>query len=416
MTRRITAIGFVFCCATLAWILLGGAMTLRTHHQDARLRDAVGQLWGIPQTQRAPTIYWTEPKSLGGADDHGEEMRDSGEKHYLPLLSSRIDVDLQLDHRRKGLLWYSTYRVDFAAVYHIGNSTSEPRQLIFDFPLPAAQAVYDRFTLSIGDTEVPAPTVLSGRLMHPLHLQPGQRETVRLSYRSQGLDEWRYRVGDQTERIDDFQLTVRTDFDGIDFPGRTISPTHEETTPTGWELAWHYDRLLTGADLGLALPQKLNPGPWVAQVCFAAPVSLFLFFFLLFIITTIAEIRLHPMHYFFVGAAFFSFHLLLAYLVDHLSIHTTFVICALISLFLVISYMRLVVGLRFALVRVGLAQVVYQVLFSCTFFFPGYTGLAITSLSVVTLFAAMQFTGRVDWENLFRRDDRIETTHSQQKK
>ena len=110
------------------------------------------------------------------------------------------------------------------------------------------------------------------------------------------------------------------------------------------------------------------------------------------------------MHYFFVGAAFFSFHLLLAYLVDHLSIHASFAICSLVSLFLVVSYVRLVVGLRFALIRVGLAQVIYQVLFSCTFFFPGYTGLAITALSIVTLFAAMQFTGRVDWENLFRRD------------
>ncbi|MBT4497702.1 MAG: hypothetical protein HOC74_08270 [Gemmatimonadetes bacterium] len=404
MTRRIIAIGFVFCCCTLAWILLGGTVTFRTHRQDARLRDAVGQLWGTSQIQRAPLLYWTESESAHTPAAYLRETENPEERNFLPLLSSRIDVDLQLDHRRKGLLWYSTYRVDFDAAYRVENSTPEPRRLIFDFPLPSSQAVYDGFTLAVGDTEVPAPTILSGRLLHALQLQPGQSQTLRLSYRSQGLDEWRYRFGNQTEKVDDFQLTVHTDFDRIDFPRQTISPLQEETTATGWKLIWRYDRLLTGADLGLALPQKLNPGPWVSQVCFAAPISLFLFFFLLFLITTIGEIRLHPMHYFFIGAAFFSFHLLLAYLVDHLSIHASFAICSLVSLFLVVSYVRLVVGLRFALIRVGLAQVIYQVLFSCTFFFPGYTGLAITALSIVTLFAAMQFTGRVDWENLFRRD------------
>ena len=404
MTRRIIAIGFIFCCTTLAWIFLGGTVAFRTDRQDASLKDAVGQLWGTSQIQRAPRLYWTEAKITSVAKEAREEMDNSKEKHLLPLLSSRIDVDLQLDHRRKGLLWYSTYRVGFEATYQVENTTPEPHPLIFDFPLPSSQAVYDGFTLAVGDTEVPAPTFVTGRLLHVLHLQPGQRETVRLSYRSQGLDEWRYRFGSQTEQIDDFQLTVHTDFDRIADPRQTISPLQKEATATGWKLTWRYDRLLTGADLGLALPQKLNPGPWVSQVCFAAPVSLFLFFFLLFIITTIGEIRLHPMHYFFIGAAYFSFHLLLAYLVDHLSIHASFAICSLVSLFLVVSYVRLVVGLRFALLRVGLAQVIYQVLFSCTFFFPGYTGLAITALSVVTLFAAMQFTGRVDWENIFRRD------------
>jgi hypothetical protein len=44
------------------------------------------------------------------------------------------------------------------------------------------------------------------------------------------------------------------------------------------------------------------------------------------------------------------------------------------------------------------------VLFSYTFFFERYTGLAITILCILTLFIAMQFTGRVDWDTLFRRN------------
>ena len=121
----------------------------------------------------------------------------------------------------------------------------------------------------------------------------------------------------------------------------------------------------------------------------------------MFIITTLRGIDLHPMNYFFLAAAFFAFHLLLAYLVDHISIHVAFLICSLVSIFLVVSYLRLVVGLRFAALEAGGAQLIYLVLFSYAFFFQGFTGLAITIGSIVTLFVVMQVTGRIRWEEKF---------------
>jgi inner membrane protein involved in colicin E2 resistance len=117
----------------------------------------------------------------------------------------------------------------------------------------------------------------------------------------------------------------------------------------------------------------------------------------MFIITTLRNIDLHPMNYFFLACAFFAFHLLLAYLVDHISIHWAFVICSLMSIGLVVSYLRLVVGIRFAAVEAGIAQLVYLVLFSYAFFFKGLTGLAITIGSILTLFVVMQMTGRIRW-------------------
>ena len=55
---------------------------------------------------------------------------------------------------------------------------------------------------------------------------------------------------------------------------------------------------------------------------------------------------LHPMHWFFISAAFFAFHLLLAYLVDHVNVHLAFALAAATSVFLVVSYLRLVAGTR----------------------------------------------------------------------
>src|SRR6202007_1331524 len=106
-------------------------------------------------------------------------------------------------------------------------------------------------------------------------------------------------------------------------------------------------------------------------------VSLLFFLFPSFIITTIRGIDLHPMHYFFLATSFFAFHLLLAYLVDHVSIHAAFLISSAVSIFLVVRYLRIVVNARFALREAALSQFVYLVLFSYAFFFKGFTGLAI---------------------------------------
>src|SRR5262249_40908887 len=129
-------------------------------------------------------------------------------------------------------------------------------------------------------------------------------------------------------------------------------------------------------------------------ISFFAPVSLMFFFFLMFVITSIRRIDLAPVHYFFLATSFFAFHLLLAYLVDHLSIHLAFAIASAVSIFLVVSYLRIVVGPRFAFLEAALAQLIYLVAFSYAFFFKGFTGLAITIGSIVTLFVVMQVTAR----------------------
>src|SRR5262249_22713910 len=184
---------------------------------------------------------------------------------------------------------------------------------------------------------------------------------------------------------------------------RELAFANGEARDLGWrELLWAYKNLVSGFQIAMLLPEKLQPGPLAGRISYFAPVSLFFFFFLMFILTTLRNLELHPMNYFFLASAFFSFHLLLAYLADHISIHLTFLICSVVSIFLVVSYLRLVVGMRFAAVEAGLAQLVYLILFSYAFFFKGFTGLAITIGCIITLFVVMQMTGRIPWAERFR--------------
>ena len=80
-----------------------------------------------------------------------------------------------------------------------------------------------------------------------------------------------------------------------------------------------------------------------------------------------------------------------------LSIGASFATASAVSVFLVVSYARLFVGWTFALREIGIAQLLYLVLFSYTFFWDGFTGLAITIGAIATLFFVMQATGRTDW-------------------
>ena len=322
----------------------------------------------------------------------------------VPLEGSKVDVRLDLEHRQKGLMWYATYTVAFNGAYLFHNPSSKAETVTFGFPFPASSAVYDDLQMVVNGKAESFSNGAKGASLSR-ELKPGETVELKVGYKSKGLDQWRYRFGDHKEgevsQVKNFALHMTTNFKDIDFADNTLSPQAKRETGNGWELDWNYRNLVSGFQIALVMPEKLQPGPLAGQISFFAPVSLFFFFFIMLIISTIRNIKLHPMNYFFLAAAFFSFHLLLAYLVDHISIHAAFVVASITSVFLVISYLRLVAGLRFAAVEAGGAQFLYLILFSYAFFFNGFTGLAVTIGSVVTLFAVMQLTGRIRWAEKF---------------
>lgn len=410
MSRQIAAIVIIFICAAVAWSILGTTIFQRTYSFDETLKDRVASIWGAPHVQKPPAASTTREvfRKVESVENGKTVVRT--EKDYvvkaLDLEGSKIAVALDLDHRQKGLLWYSTYKVAFAADYLLRNATDEEAvDLVIGLPTP--QASYDEVTVAV-DGEPIAFTNEKSSLRAAVRVAKGRTAVVSVKYRSQGLDSWRYHFGSEVAQVRNFQLKMTTNFKDIDFPDNTLAPAVKTETANGWELTWESKNLLSGFQIGMILPEKLQPGPLAGRISYFAPVSLLFFFFLMFIITTIRGLELHPMNYFFLACAFFAFHLLLAYLVDHISIHVAFVICSLVSLGLVISYLRLVVGMRFAAVEAGLAQLIYLVLFSYAFFFKGFSGLAVTIGSIITLFIVMQLTARIRWSENFAKKPAVQ--------
>jgi hypothetical protein len=222
-------------------------------------------------------------------------------------------VTLDLEHRRKGLLWYPTYTVSFKATYRFTNPDADPRTLRVRFPLPADNALFDDFVFALNGKPMDPASDVSKEMSAQATADAGAPVTVDVQYRSRGMRTWTYAFAENgAAQVRDFRMQMRTNFGDVDFPPGTVSPTTLTPGNFGAELGWSFVNLISGQAIGMELPERLNPGPFAARVTFFAPVSLLFFLTVMVIVGATSGPSLHPMHYWFISTAFFAFHLLLA--------------------------------------------------------------------------------------------------------
>ncbi|HUU58475.1 MAG TPA: inner membrane CreD family protein, partial [Phycisphaerae bacterium] len=383
---RFFALVLIFGAVSVAWMVLGTSMWVRTEMLDDSLSREMNSLWGPEVLAQAAPFVASDAKA----------PREGG---TAALAGSEITADIRHEHRYKGLLWYSTFTLKFEGKYTVpaavpGDEAGAGR--FFLFPLPRGVTAYDDLRIAVDDAAaaIRQADVAAGRIVATL--DPAKEQVVTVNYVTTGRDVWLYTPGDPPDpggrnedrvfsssgppgELRDFSLTISTDFREIDYPKGTRSPSERaEPRDGGVTATWRYTNARTNQAMGIAVPNRPNAGPIVARMSFFAPVSLLFFFAVLFTVVVLRKIPLHPMHYLFIAAGFFAFHILMAYLADLIPIQPAFWVCAAVSVFLVVSYMRLVAGVKFAVLFVGLAQMVYLVGFSYAFFWAGRTGLAVT--------------------------------------
>lgn len=408
---RLVAIIFIFIATSIAWMILGGATSYRSSsmyddlltgsRESTSGRASIQQLWGSPQVQTAPRIWTSHVEKVKTINAKGKPVwKETSVKDPVVLSKSRLNADFDLEPRQKGLLWYATYKLKFSGEYRFANEFADQRNFSIRFVFPDSQTAYNNVVMILNGKRVYPGGDLSNGMVAHVTVKPGETAVMQMSYGSQGLDTWHYRFNEDgaVSSVRDFEAKVTTNTREIDFPETCISPTHKNPTDKGWELTWKYGDLISGANLGISMPHKLNPGPFASRLSFFAPVSLLFFFAVLLIVGAVRGIKLHPMHYVMLAGAFFAFHLLFSYSVDHVTPFIAFLVSSVVSMFLTISYLRLAVDWKFAILTGGFWQFVFLVLFAYAFFFEGYTGLTITIGAIVTLAALMQMTGRVNWE------------------
>jgi Inner membrane protein CreD len=379
--KRLIVIGLITLGATAAWLTLAGEIAARSGTAEAELSPVVAKSWG-PVLQQFPPLIWCEEVSAGLP------------RTLLQPLRSAIDVRLTYEPRRKGLLRYRTYFVDFKAEYQIKNPEATARTIAVDVNLPSADARYDAFKVVLnGDASERLPE--NGVIHASTRLEAGQEASLIISYRSAGMNQWTYAFN-PGQRVKNLKLAMTTNFADIDIPAGTGSPTSRLKTNGGWALRWDYSDVIGADPIAMGMPGVTVPADVARRVTLFAPLSLLFFFAFLVIVGLREGTYLHPVNYFFLAAGCFAFQLLFVYLVDLLPLTLAFLIAAAVSLLLVNGYLWLAAGPRFAKISAA-AQFTYMVLFSYSFFFRGLTGITVTLGAIATLGVLMAWTAKIDW-------------------
>src|SRR5215469_13936173 len=271
MVKRLFAVVFIFLCTSVAWLILGGTLVARSSSSSDRLRSRVPSVWGAPHVQVAPHAEYKLPvRSTETVKEDGKLKvieRTRFDSHTLRPSASDIHVDLKNEYRRKGLLWYSTFKVAFRGDYTFRNPEPDQQKIRVYLPLPAAQAVYDDLQFVVDGRSVSPVTEKEGAYV-PLDLLPKGNVNVRVSYRSQGLESWRYSFGQEVNAVENFHMGMTTNFRDIDFPDNTLAPSEKREIADGWRLDWTYKNLLSGYSIAMTMPEKLQPGPLASEISF----------------------------------------------------------------------------------------------------------------------------------------------------
>lgn len=404
-SRRILTLFTILTVATGAWWTLGGVTLVRGTDAVQSLRSEVDTLWGRPIEVRAPQAVFitqhTERKVETLTDASGTPQRQERAEvvsvdHALPLTSTAIHTTIDEDVRRKGLTWFPLYAAAFDGTWTwtVPDDVTGPVHLRWRFPDPAGD--YDAFSVRLnGAAHGEALDPATGGLGMTVPCTPGETLTLQLQFRLRGQAAFRYRAQEGVAELRDFALVIDTDATGYDLPEDGLSPTTSTPGEGRMNLAWQFDRMVTGKAIGITVPTPIQPGELAAALSFSAPISLAFYLTWITVVGALRRIHLGALPLALLSASFFAFHLTFAYTADRLPAEWAFTLASAVSLGLAVPYLARVAGWRFALGPAGLAQGVYLVGFSAAHFAEGWTGLTLTTIAIGTLGAVMHLTARL---------------------
>lgn len=404
--KKILGLFVIFFFTSIAWMILGGSNYSRTSYSMSSLKKGIKAMYGDILEIEAPKLMSKKIIPVQKNNMRNEYYEENIEYTYFNLDKSDIKIDIKLDRRKKGNIWFPTFKAHFKAEYKFKIDNFIPDEKYYlKATLRSKENIYDNVKIEINGKAY--NNFLEFLTKKELLIEPDKNGGLvfDIEYDVTGMETLTYFISPGYEEIcqvNNFNCTVTTDFDDYDFLSSSLSPSEKLKDGAFSKLIWSFNNTITGKDIGIIIPNKLNPGEIIPRVSFFAPVSLLFFLIVLSMIAIVYKQNIHTMHFFFLALTFFSFHLMFSYFSDQMDIYLSFALSSVISILLTVTYVMRFLSKKMSFIVTPAIQIIYLIIFSFSFFFYGVTGLIVTICSVITLFVLMQITAKLDWNEVFK--------------
>ncbi len=253
-----------------------------THGRVSQVNyESVKKIWGAPHVQRELTVHHyiekTFEEEIPRADPSKPPLykvvKRTVEIEQNSIMSSKGKAILNLSERKKGSALYSGFEADFSMKYVVTNDSKETTEARFNFPLSSGQLIYNPFEVLEEGQDISKKLRFSRTSVNwTKTMSPSEKITITVRYKTRGMEYFYYQIPYARE-IKDFSFRIRIDqlpVSQINYPEGCLPPAEGGVQSTkdgeGSILEWKFNKTLTSAGMGIALPKPVQPGAKVALV------------------------------------------------------------------------------------------------------------------------------------------------------
>jgi hypothetical protein len=237
--------------------VIGDQVSGRTDFANSELSRDVESRWGAPVEQAAPSVRYVQSGSVFTV------------LKALALSRQHVEVDAQMNYRKRGLKYFSGFDFTFSGEYLLENPEAHDIDVAFVFPLELdkSQVLLSDLSFSVGGTPAALDLGDNGeRLLWTGRLPKGGSQAVSIRYRARGLDSFVYKL-DPSLPARDLKLHVGVEGgDNFDYPAGVLSAQRTQVGAGKVSLDWAYPSLESGVALGVVLPSQKEYDALVATM------------------------------------------------------------------------------------------------------------------------------------------------------
>lgn len=400
---RYAMISIFWAGFSIAAIAIG--IRIESRHQDSYTKNmaSVRQIWGGNLEQSPPSLTYEtmgtreyENKTTGAI-----QVQKTTVEEQIGFESQALDIKLIQNIRKKGLLIFPGFNLEFSANYIFSNPTEKVSKLFFRMRLPTGAGNVNNIEVTLDGKPYTGDTNFVDGIDWSGTMNPKETHTISIKYKSQGTRYFQYSLGGQQSEVKKLRASLWTNYEIYKIPDGSMVPAKQDSESGNSLLVWEGENLVTGQNIALELDVKGNYGEVASKLFLYSPFSLFLFVASILLFSAAKEISLHPMHYLFIIASFFVFYLLGSYLMSYIEVIYGIFLSLFVSSGILIYYSSLIGKGKTFLNSILVSVVIFQWFFSIAFFFPEHTGLLITLASIAAFVLLLKYTAETDWENKF---------------